>query len=206
MLSNKRVAQRSALVAKVASLLLLSGAVSSFAATGEDKTRLTKPGSEPESSSEVYGDWVLQCRAVQAEGLPPRLCEVTQPLRTTMQGAEGAQPQVVNLGQMAIGRVRSSDPYNLTVLLPTDVSFPGKVALSLDASSADSLTVNWARCMPSGCYATLKLDDGLLKRLLQSNAAGKLQWQIASGQSVQLAVSFRGLAQAFAQLGQKTPK
>ena len=70
----------------------------------------------PTSTSASFGDWVLRCQRVGNGAEMLHVCEVAQQIR--------AQDQQNPLAELAIGRLKKTDPLLLTVVLPVNVTFP----------------------------------------------------------------------------------
>ena len=90
---------------------------------------------EPQSTSATFGDWVLRCNRVEVSGQPQRVCEVAQTIIIQGQNAP--------VSEVAIGRIKKTDPLRVTVVLPVNVSFPSAPQISLDGQATLELT--WKR-------------------------------------------------------------
>jgi invasion protein IalB len=142
----------------------------------------------PTSTSASFGDWVLRCQRLGNGAESSRVCEVAQQIR--------AQDQQNPLAEVAIGRLKKSDPLLLTVVLPVNVTFPNSPSFSPDAKGSDPLDLGWRKCLPGGCFADVVLKDDVLQRWKAQSANGRLTWKDAAGQDFAIGVSSNGLAQA----------
>ena len=116
------------------------------------------------------------------------MCEVAQQIR--------AQDQQNPLAEVAIGRLKKSDPLLLTVVLPVNVAFPNSPSFSPDAKDSDLLDLGWRKCLPGGCFADVALKDDFLQRWKAQSGNGRLTWKDAAGRDFAIGVSSNGLAQA----------
>lgn len=161
--------------------------------------------SEPEALTAVYGDWTVQCSTTQLDPAPARVCEIVQTIRATTQASEAEPGKPINVAQVAIGRVRVEEPYQVTVLLPFDVVLTSPVSIALEAAGELLPALVWSRCIPAGCLANIAVSEATLKQLLQATGSAKLRWQPASAaQPFQAPVSLKGLPSAFEYLSSKS--
>ena len=147
----------------------------------------TAVSTTPQMTTATYGDWVLRC---QVSGDPPEqqhVCEVAQTLQV-----QGTGP----IAQIVFGRTAARAPLLLTVILPTNVTFPSSVLLSTDEKDTQPAELGWQRCLPAGCIANGEVKDDLLRRWRPQTGQGRLQFKEGDGRDIMLAFSFRGLAQA----------
>lgn len=142
---------------------------------------------EPATTSATYGDWVMRCQRVGEGTAARRMCEVAQTIRVQ----QGRDP----IAEVALGRLPVEKALHLTALLPPNVSFPSSVSVAGE-KPAQTLDLQWRRCLPGGCFADAVAADDLIKAWRGTAGAGKLTFKDAGGRDVQLPVSFRGLAQA----------
>src|ERR1700691_4787782 len=142
----------------------------------------------PTSTSASFGDWVLRCQRVANGAETLHVCEVAQQIR--------AQDQQNPLAEVAIGRLKKSDPLLLTVVLPVNVTFPTAPSFSADAKDADPLDLGWRKCLPGGCFADVVLKDDVLQHWKAQSGNGRLTWKDAAGRDFAIGVSSNGLAQA----------
>jgi invasion protein IalB len=142
----------------------------------------------PTSTSASFGDWVLRCQRLGNGTETLHVCEVAQQIR--------AQDQQNPLAEVAIGRLKKSDPLLLTVVLPVNVAFPNSPSFSPDAKDSDPLDLGWRKCLPGGCFADVVLKDDVLQRWKAQSGNGRLTWKDAAGRDFAIGVSSNGLAQA----------
>jgi invasion protein IalB len=142
----------------------------------------------PTNTSASFGDWVLRCQRLGNGAETLHVCEVAQQIR--------AQDQQNPLAEVAIGRLKKSDPLLLTVVLPVNVAFPNSPSFSPDAKDSDPLDLGWRKCLPGGCFADVVLKDDVLQRWKAQSGNGRLTWKDAAGRDFAIGVSSNGLAQA----------
>jgi invasion protein IalB len=155
--------------------------------TDQPKTQATVD-TEPQSTTASFGDWVLRCQRLPSASETPRICEVAQTVLV-----QGQQNPVAEL---AIGRLKKSDPLRLTVILPVNVTFPSAPRMSLDTKDSEAIELTWRRCLPGGCIADAVPKDDLLRKWRASTDAGRLEMKDAAARDIMIKLSFRGLAQA----------
>jgi invasion protein IalB len=149
-------------------------------------------GAGPETTTATYGDWILRCQAAAAKP-GQRTCEVVQSI--VVQG------QTAPIAQLAFGRMATGEALYLTAVLPTNITLPSVVRLSLDEKDDHAVDLPWTRCLQTGCFATLQMTDAILSRWRAVDGAGRLQFKSGAGQDTILPMSFRGLARALDALG-----
>jgi len=143
--------------------------------------------SEPQSTTATFGDWVLRCDRTTVANQPQRVCEVAQTLEAKGQGV---------VAQIALGRLSGKDPLRLTVALAPNISFSHGVRVAIDDKDETPADLTWKRCVPGGCVADGDIRDEILKAWRAQSGAGQIRYAVASGQVVNIAFSFRGLAVA----------
>jgi invasion protein IalB len=142
----------------------------------------------PTNTSASFGDWVMRCQRLGNGAETLHVCEVAQQIR--------AQDQQNPLAEVAIGRLKKSDPLLLTVVLPVNVAFPNSPSFSPDAKDSDPLDLGWRKCLPGGCFADVVLKDDVLQRWKTQSGNGRITWKDAAGRDFAIGVSSNGLAQA----------
>jgi invasion protein IalB len=142
----------------------------------------------PTSTSASFGDWVLRCQRIGNGAEMLHVCEVAQQIR--------AQDQQNPLAEVAIGRLKKSDPLLLTVVLPVNVAFSSAPSFSADAKESDLLDLGWRKCLPGGCFADVALKDEVLQRWKAQSGNGRLTWKDAAGRDFAIGISSNGLTQA----------
>ena len=148
---------------------------------------LAPVSSEPQSTTATFGDWVLRCDRTTVANQPQRVCEVAQTLEAKGQGV---------VAQIALGRLSGKEPLRLTVALPPNISFSHGVRVAIDDKDETPADLTWKRCVPGGCVADGDIRDEILKVWRAQTSAGQIRYSVASGQVVNIAFSFRGLAVA----------
>ena len=143
--------------------------------------------SEPQSTTATFGDWVLRCNRTTVANQPQRVCEVAQTLEAKGQGV---------VAQIALGRLSGKDPLRLTVVLAPNISFSHGVRIAIDEKDESPADLTWKRCVPGGCVADGDIRDEILKAWRAQSGGGQIRYAVASGQVVNIAFSFRGLAVA----------
>ncbi len=142
---------------------------------------------EPQLTTASFGDWVERCQRLAGAGDVRRVCEVALTVTATNNG------QNAPLAEIAIGRVKKSEPLKLTLVLPVNVSFPSAPKLSLEGQDAIDLT--WRQCVPAGCFAEASFGTDQQSALRDAKSA-KVESKAAGGQPFNFAISLRGLPQA----------
>jgi len=166
------------------------------AAASGVSSKPTPASEEPENTSATFGDWALECRTIATGDTSIRNCEVTQAVRA------GEQNQLV--AQVAVGRASSDMPYNLTILLPVNIALPSEVKISFEGEKSDEFLLNWSKCVPNGCFASLVLTEQSLNRLKGMTGKPTVLWRSNTGQGIQFSLSMRGFPQAMAKFQRGT--
>jgi invasion protein IalB len=142
----------------------------------------------PQSTTATYGDWVMRCQVMTIDGKPLRSCEVAQTV--TLQG------QNAPIAQIALGRPKPDLPMFATVLVPPNVAFPSTLRIAIDDKDPKPVELSWSRCLPSGCYANLRLPDAAITLWRSQAKLGRIVFKTGTGQELGVPFSFRGLAAA----------
>lgn len=140
----------------------------------------------PQQTTASFADWTLRC--TMPAGSTAKFCEVVQ----------GIQQNDHPVAQIAIGRPIGQKQFQLTVLVPLNVSLqagPGVLAGS-EGEPTPLLTLAWRRCVPIGCMADAALATEVLTRLRGWTEPGRITFTDAAGRPATLPFSPRGLAQA----------
>lgn len=148
---------------------------------------LTSVPAEPQTTVASYGDWVVRCQRVNQQGKVVRVCEAAEAIQV--------QGQAAPIAQIAIGRLPNEASLRVTVATPPAVSFPSSVRIA-EGKGGPTLTLEWRRCLPGGCFADAPIGNDVLARWRGRTDAGQLTFKDAAGQDATLPISFRGLAQA----------
>jgi invasion protein IalB len=143
---------------------------------------------EPNSTMASFGDWAMRCQRLGNGAEAQRVCEVTQQIRT--------QDQQNPVAELAIGRLKKTDPLRLTVVLPVNVTLSNPPMLAADGKVPEPLDLSWRKCLPGGCIADALLKEDMLRRWRIQTGAERMTWTDAAGRDLAIGLSFRGLAQA----------
>jgi invasion protein IalB len=143
---------------------------------------------EPNSTVANFGDWALHCQQIGRGAETQRVCEVAQQIR--------GQDQQNAVAELAIGRVKKSDPLRLTIVLPVNVTFSSPPSFTADGKVLETLELGWRKCLPGGCIADTLLNDDVLRRWKTQTSVERIAWTDAAGGALAIGSSFRGLAQA----------
>lgn len=168
-------------------LLATSSAIAQAPSTNQ--TPAAGPAQNPPVRASQFDDWILTCRNATSGTLQKsQSCELVQTIIV--------KGQKDPFAQIAIGRVSSDQPLQLSVVLPVNVSFSNIVAVS--TGDNDSLPVNlaWARCMTNGCFATTVLKGDVQKKWSALETQGRVSFKASNGQEVAMPISFKGLKSA----------
>ncbi len=150
---------------------------------------------EPNSTSASFGDWVMRCQRLGTGAETLRTCEVAQQIH--------AQEQQSPVAELAIGRIKKSDPMRLTFVLPVNITFSNPPSFSASGEQQEPLDLGWRKCLPGGCFADAPLKDDMLQRWKKLTNGGRIIWKDASGRDLAVTLSFRGLAQALDAMGKE---
>jgi len=142
---------------------------------------------DPSSTLASFGDWTLRCQRVGNGADKQRVCEVAQQIRT--------QEQQNPAAELAIGRLKKTDPLRLTVVLPVNVTLLSPPGFSADGTVPETLDIGWRKCLPGGCIADALLKDDVLRRW-KILTSGRITWTDGAGRDLAIGLSFRGLSQA----------
>lgn len=143
-------------------------------------------GSEPETTSASFGDWVLRCQHVGVASQSQRVCEVVQTIQ--VQGQSGP------VAQLAIGSLKKGDPLRLTLVLPTNIEVQKTPRVSLDKT--DGIDLAWSKCIPGGCFADVVMTDAILAKWRNAAGNGQINFRDSLDRDLSVSISFRGLRQS----------
>lgn len=152
---------------------------------------------EPSSTSASYGNWIMRCQRLGDGADAERVCEVAQLIR--------AQDQQNPVAEVAIGRLKKTDPLYLTIVLPVNIAFPTPPSLSLNGEDVDRLNFVWLKCLPGGCYANALLTDDVVRHWKDETDARRITWNDGSGRESAVGLSFNGLGSALDALNRASP-
>src|SRR5262245_36692478 len=131
----------------------------------------------------TYGDWVVRC----SQPAGTHICEVVQTVYL--------QGQQTPFALIAIGREKQTEPLRLVVQLPINVTTSATVKITL-VEGEPPIELNFARCVPAGCFAVMASADQVIKRLRAQTGPGRLNFTDASQRDVGFQFSLRGLGPA----------
>jgi len=154
-------------------------------------------GAEPSSTSASYGDWIMRCQRLGDGADAERVCEVAQLIH--------AQDQQNPVAEVAIGRLKKTDPLHLTIVLPVNITLPTPPSLSLNGKDVDGLNFVWLKCLPGGCYANALLKDDVVRRWKDETDARRIIWTDGAGRESAVGLSFSGLGPALDALTRASP-
>ncbi|CAG9295883.1 invasion associated locus B family protein [Celerinatantimonas diazotrophica] len=164
----------------------------------------TSVSSEPVATSATYGNWVLHCVRTpsSAAGKHTQVgadsCEIVQSAQVRGQ----SRPVM----EMAIGRLPGQKTYRVTTVLPTNVSIPGRVHVSIDGKADNKEKAGFdlalTRCLPGGCVAQATLRHRMREQM-SAGKTGQLRFMSADGQTVGIPLSWMGFSQAMKALEKK---
>ena len=157
-------------------------------AAASDKAAAEPAGAEMTTAS--FGDWQLSCRLTPVAGGQPgqRFCEGLQSV--ILQG------QTAPFARLGFGKMTPAEPLFFTAVVPTNVTFPSIVKIAIDENDKQPVEVAWTRCLPSGCFASIAVNDDVIKRWRTQNQGGRLMFKNGAGQDLVVPISFKGLARA----------
>jgi invasion protein IalB len=143
---------------------------------------------EPNSTLASFGDWVLRCQRLGSGTETQRVCEVAQQIR--------AQDQQNPVAELAIGRLKKTDPLRSTLVLPVNVTFSKLPNVSTDGKLSEPLDFSWRKCFSGGCIADALLKDDMLRSWKSPTNSAHITWTDAAGRDLAIGLSFHGLTQA----------
>jgi invasion protein IalB len=152
---------------------------------------------EPSSTSASYGDWIMRCQRLGDGADAERVCEVAQLIH--------AQDQQNPVAEVAIGRLKKTDPLHLTIVLPVNITLRTPPSLSLNGKDVDGLNFVWLKCLPGGCYANALLKDDVVRRWKDETDARRIIWTDGAGRESAVGLSFSGLGPALDALTRAGP-
>lgn len=162
----------------------------SFAATKADKNAPVPADRGADLTTATYGDWQLRCGLTDAAANKPdpHRCEVIQNILV--------RGQTRPFAQLGFGRLAPHQPIYFTAVVPVDVAFPSTIRIATGAADKAPVEVNFTRCLPSGCFASIEMTDAILNRWRGAGGQGFLIFKSGGGKDVKVPMSFRGLDRA----------
>jgi len=140
---------------------------------------LAAPAAAQERTMASFNDWSLRC-----EQAPARQCEIAG-VANTAQGRPAAQ--------LLVGRLGQQGQQVIAAVVPLGVHLPGQARLLLEA---ETVRLEFQRCVTEGCIASAPLSDALLRVLRAEPANTRLVLQDGARGDVTLTISLRGFARA----------
>jgi invasion protein IalB len=141
----------------------------------------------PHLTAKAFGSWTLHCQAAHEEGAEP-LCALAQTIETSSNKI---------IAVISIGRRHLSDPVNIIVSLPVNVSFPSTVHIRTDKDDKWGLELQWQRCIPGACIAGGELNPSAIVHWSSLQTDGKIVFQDAAGDEVGVPMSLRGFGDGY---------
>jgi invasion protein IalB len=164
------------------------GAVPTKPAAAPATTPAKTPAAAPApAAGKVYEDWGIYCEA-QAD--KSEKCFAAQYQFVTDSGQ-----RLINVN---VGFFGPRNEATVVVFLPLGIDLAAGAAIKFDPGPRVPLGI--VTCVPEGCRATAALDAAALKAMREAKAITVGFRPFASEQTMNLAISVKGLAQAFAAL------
>lgn len=179
-------------MSQISCLVLLLGGTSAAQTDPKPGTPAAAPSptaAMPDRTTASFGDWILRCERRIDMTPPRRFCELGQ----TIQRSGDAGPQA----QIALGRLASTDPIRLTILLPINITLQSPPKVVIEGADRQSFELIWMRCIANGCFATAVISDEVLGKLRSQKEAGRIEYKDGTGREIVLPISFGGFSQAF---------
>jgi invasion protein IalB len=132
----------------------------------------------------IYGDWTLSC-AIGGVGTRCGLVQVQK---------FGSQSSAVS--EIGIGRSSRTEPFRVSIELPTDVWIPSGVKLFTE-DKLSILTAAFKWCVATRCLADAEISDAEIASFRSQKAPGGIAYKTASQTDVLMEISFRGFGEAF---------
>jgi invasion protein IalB len=167
-------------------ILLLSAGLAA-PALAEDSAKKQDSHDAPGTTTKSFGAWSLHCQAAHEQGAEPR-CVIAQTVQTASNKL---------LAVISIGRQHPSDPYNMVVTLPANVSFPSSVHIRTGSDDKWGVELPWQRCIPGACIAGAEMAQATLLHWSNLQSDGKIVFTAASGDEVGIPIGLRGFGDAY---------
>jgi invasion protein IalB len=132
----------------------------------------------------TFGDWQMRCET--PAGAKSEQCAIVQSVQAEDKPNVSL---VVIILKTADGRSRL-----LRVIAPLGVLLPSGLGLKIDAT--DVGRAGFVRCLPSGCIAEVVMDEDLLGKLRNGQAATFIVFQTPE-EGIGIPVSLEGFGKAF---------
>lgn len=134
-----------------------------------------------------YGDWQIRCQ--QETGAPSEQCALVQNVQ--------AQDRANIALSVVFIRTADQQVEILRVLAPLAILLPPGLGLSIDDVEVGA--AGFVRCLPSGCVAEVRLDDGLIERFEAGTTATFSIFRTPE-EGIGIPISLDGFAEGFAAL------
>ncbi|WP_102868644.1 invasion associated locus B family protein [Pseudovibrio exalbescens] len=143
---------------------------------------------QPSSRIETYSDWTLRCIPF-GEEKPPQ-CQLLQEL-SNKQSGQRILAFIVERG--------NDENLTGTLLMPFGLDLQKGIEGTIDSDQALQKT-HFSTCLPSGCLASLDIDDDLELGLRRGTALQLSVWSISAAQRVEIELSLKGFTAALNRL------
>jgi invasion protein IalB len=135
----------------------------------------------------IFEDWAVRCQRVGESPANPRTCDIAQTVQVEGQGT---------IAQISLARPSKTEPYQLVVVVPSNVSFPSSMKIAIDDQTASGAELTWRRCLPAGCIADGIVGADVSSRWQAETGQGRITFKDAAGRDLAIPISFRGMRQA----------
>lgn len=142
---------------------------------------------EDQATKGVYGDWKLRCDS--PPGKTNELCIIQQ---NVVDDQNPDTRLVVTVYKTADGK-----SLMMRIIAPLGILLPSGLGVRVDQS--DMGRVGFVRCLPSGCVAEVRVEDGLLEQLRTGQSMTFIVFKNLE-QGVGIPVSLSGFAEAYDKL------
>jgi len=143
----------------------------------------------PQRTTASYGNWTLACDT-QTGPPPQKTCEIAQVVQTQVQG------RPTPIARVGIVHPVKGQPVKLTVQVLPNVTFGTSVHLQT-ADNDPGLSISFARCALTGCFADFDLKDDMMRKFRAATGNGKITYADFAAHEIVIPFSFSGFAQAF---------
>ncbi len=165
-------------------LRFLAGvAVVAFAGGAHAEAPASVKTANAQPAVQAIGDWLVAC---EAEVKGHKSCALSQ---TLVSGKLNRTVSVLTIDKDAAGKLKGS------LRLPVGVSLPAGVVVDIEGKAA--LTVPYAACHRSGCFARFDLAEPLLSQIRKASKISAVV-QDTSNKPLSLTFSTRGFPDAYA--------
>ena len=145
--------------------------------------------SKPEKGK-VFGDWVIECE--------PGSDGAEQCFASQTQTKTEKDEKPVRLLKLSIGYIGPKGAPAMVAILPLGIFIPAGAAYQVDSGPQKPLLIQ--RCLPQGCIAATTVDERSLAALRRGNRLLLGVKTEASGQTMTIPVSLKGIDAAIKSL------